>query len=395
MHLILFQRQYFCRQIKLLFSIFKISKRIAVQILKFTNRISLFADIKEIPATLDQKIYPSLNGLRAISIIMVVIHHYILNYNQYFHQLIFIGPLGVDVFFVISGFLITTLCIKEKIATGTLSLKNFYIRRALRILPVAYLYIIVILILNYVFKLQVGFLSFLSSALFIANVSYFRRVQFDWNLAHYWSLSVEEQFYILFPVFIKKKFQLYVAIVLMIVLLAPIIIYLQTFIPFLNAGAIASALRYVIKFQGIAVGCLFSILLFKGYLNFGKFSLITSLVSIFMIFYMKFDPLFSLQSCFTNLVTSVFVGLIIVNNISPKNNLLFRFLNLKVLNIIGILSYSIYIWQELFLSNDTRFPLAKYPVNLVFLVVIPCLSYFYYEKYFLKLKAKFIKTKTA
>jgi hypothetical protein len=156
MHLILFQRQYFCRQIKLLFSIFKISKRIAVQILKFTNRISLFADIKEIPATLDQKIYPSLNGLRAISIIMVVIHHYILNYNQYFHQLIFIGPLGVDVFFVISGFLITTLCIKEKIATGTLSLKNFYIRRALRILPVAYLYIIVILILNYVFKLQVG-----------------------------------------------------------------------------------------------------------------------------------------------------------------------------------------------------------------------------------------------
>lgn len=274
---------------------------------------------------------------------------------------------------------------------GHLSLKNFYIRRALRILPVAYLYIIVIAILSYFFKLHVGALSFISSALFIANLSYFRRLQFDWSLAHYWSLSVEEQFYILFPVFIKKKFSLYVGILLIVVLLAPLLVYLQTIINFLNIEVLSAALRYLIKFQGISVGCLFSILLFKGYLNFGRFGLPATLFSIFVIFFLKFDAFFTLQSCFINLIISVFVGIIIVNNISPKTNLVYRFLNLKPLSFIGILSYSIYIWQQIFLSHDTRFPLTKYPINLLFLVLVPVLSYFYYEKYFLKLKSRFIK----
>lgn len=362
---------------------------------KFNTSANLFSEIKEVPAILDQKTYPSLNGLRAISIIMVLIHHFILNYNPYFQSLVFIGPLGVDVFFVISGFLITTLCIKEKITTGDLSLKSFYIRRALRILPVAYLYIVVIAILNYFFKLQVGVLSFISSALFIANLSYFRRVQFDWSLAHYWSLSVEEQFYLLFPVFIKKKFHLYVTILLVIILLVPVLVYLQTIVGFLNIGVLSAALRYLVKFQGIAIGCLFSVLLFKGYLNFGRLGFAATLISVFMIFYLKFDPFFTLQSCFINLFISIFVGVIIVNNIGLKTNLIYKFLNLKALNFVGILSYSIYIWQQLFLSNDARFPLTKYPINLLFLVLVPVLSYFFYEKYFLKLKKHFIKNKKA
>jgi peptidoglycan/LPS O-acetylase OafA/YrhL len=362
---------------------------------KFNNSTSLFSEIKTVPAILDQKKYSSLDGLRAVSIIMVLVHHFILNYNPYFQSLVFIGPLGVDVFFVISGFLITTLCIKEKITTGDLSLKNFYIRRALRILPVAYLYIVVIAILNYFFKLQVGALSFISSALFIANLSYFRRLQFDWSLAHYWSLSVEEQFYLLFPVFIKKRFQLYVIILLAIILLVPVLVYLQTIIAFLNKGVLSAALRYLVKFQGIAIGCLFSVLLFKGYLNFGRFGLVATLISIFMIFYLKFDPFFTLQSCFINLFISIFVGVIIVNNISPKTNFVFKFLNLKALSFIGVLSYSIYIWQQLFLSNDTRFPLTKYPINLLLLALVPVLSYFYYEKFFLKFKKRFAKNKKA
>jgi peptidoglycan/LPS O-acetylase OafA/YrhL len=185
-----------------------------------------------------------------------------------------------------------------------------------------------------------------------------------------------------------------VVIILAITLLAPIMVYLQTVIDFMNTGIITAALHYLIKFQGISVGCLFSVLMFKGYLNFGRFSLMVTLISIFMIFYLRFDPFFSLQSCFTNLIISVFVGFIIVT-ISPKTNLVYRFLNLKPLSFIGILSYSIYIWQQLFLSNDARFPLSKYPVNLIFLALIPLLSYFYYEKYFLKLKARFIKNKTA
>lgn len=317
---------------------------------------------------------------------MVVLHHFILNYNRHFEDLIFIGPLGVDIFFVISGFLITTLCIKEKITTGTLSLKKFYIKRALRILPVAYLYILVIFILNCIFSLQTDFYNFFSAIFFTADISYFRRLHFDWFLAHYWTLSVEEQFYIFLPFFVERKFQVYVAIILVIVLFLPILIYLQRFIVILNVGIIAAALRFLIKFQGIAVGCLFSILLFKGYIYIRRFSLPITLLSLFMIFYLRFDAQLSVRSCFINLIISMFIGLIIVNNVIPKNNFLFKFLNLKILNFIGVLSYSIYIWQQLFLSNNPKLPFIQYPINLILLASVSYLSYFHYENYFLKIK---------
>ncbi len=324
---------------------------------------------------------------------MVIIYHFLLGYAPAFLALFYIGPLGVNIFFVISGFLITTLCIKEKIIDGNLSLKSFYIRRALRILPVAYLYIIVVIVLSYVFKLHIASINIIASILFLANISYFQKTAYTWNVGHYWSLSVEEQFYILFPVFIKKKFSAFVALLMLVCFVVPLFVYLKSVIPALNVEILSAALRYLVKFQGIAIGCLFSVLLFKGYLNFGKFKLVVSLVSIFMIFFLHFEAGYSVEACFTNLVISIFTGLIVVNCIQPQNNLLFKFLNLKVLNFIGILSYSIYIWQQLFLSNDDKFVFSKFPLNLVFIMIIPCLSYFYYEKFFLKLKKRFVKIK--
>jgi peptidoglycan/LPS O-acetylase OafA/YrhL len=356
--------------------------------------INLFSEIEAIPPILNQKQYPSLNGLRAISIIMVVIYHYMFAYTHKSQSLNFIGPLGVNIFFVISGFLITTLCLKEKILTNALSLKKFYLRRAFRILPVAFLYILVIAVLNYAFNLHMAATSFIAACLLLVNLSYFQKFQLDWYLAHYWSLSVEEQFYLLFPVLIKKRFNLFVVILLVICLPLPFIFYLQRYIPFLNNVIITCLLQYLVKFQGIAVGCLFSVLLFKGYLNFGKLKPWITLVSIIMIFFTGYDVAVNARASLLNLITSILTGFIIINNISPQQNILYRILNLKWLNWIGILSYSIYIWQQLFLSNDPRFPLSKYPLNLVFVIVVPCLSYFFYEKYFLSLKARFAKIRT-
>jgi peptidoglycan/LPS O-acetylase OafA/YrhL len=113
-----------------------------------------------------------------------------------------------------------------------------------------------------------------------------------------------------------------------------------------------------------------------------------------MIAYFKFDPALGVRSAFTNLATSIFVGLIIVNCIRQQNNLLFRFLNLKIMNLIGILSYSIYIWQQLFLSNDPKFAPSKAPLNFIWIIAVSAISYFCYEKYFLKLKNRFIKIKS-
>ena len=303
----------------------------------------------------------------------------------------YLGPLGVNVFFVISGFLITTLCIKEKVATGNLSLRNFYVRRVFRILPVAYLYILVVIILNFVFKLQLTVYNVVIAVFFLSDISVIR-FKFDWNLAHFWSLSVEEQFYIFFPVLIKKKFKLFVFFVLTLPFLVPFMFYLQSVIPSLNIALLSSMLRFLNKFQAIAIGCLFSVLMFKGYFKFGKLNFVITLASIFMIFHLKFDAFVSLRSSFVNLIISIFTGFIIVNNVQYKNNPIFKILNFKPLGFIGILSYSIYIWQQLFLSNDPRMPLSRYPINLLLLIIVPCLSYFLFEKYFLTLKNRFSKT---
>src|SRR5258706_1008185 len=133
-----------------------------------------FADITEIPGVLKNSHLPSLDGLRGISIIVVLIAHF----NQHLHEPILgaifgNGVFGVYIFFVISGFLITTLLLKEKVRTGTISLKKFYIRRFLRIFPVAYLYLFVVLILSYFLHLNVPALSILGAALYLQNFSYF------------------------------------------------------------------------------------------------------------------------------------------------------------------------------------------------------------------------------
>ncbi|MBD1363951.1 acyltransferase [Mucilaginibacter sp. ZT4R22] len=351
---------------------------------------SLFTDIRAIPAVLDQKLYPSLNGIRGVAVLMVVIAHMIVLQYRAFSNLIFIGSLGVNIFFVLSGFLITTLCIKEKIVTGTLSLKKFYIRRALRILPVAYLYIGVIIVLNLTVKLNVNAVSILSSALFAADFSYFKKTAYHWDLGHYWSLAVEEQFYLIFPVFIKKSFYLFVGLVMFILFVLPVILYLQSANIIINSGPFYALTHFLVKFQAISLGCFFSVLCFKGYLNFGKLKWVITLACIAAIFFIKYDDVFSIKAVFVNLFLSVLTGFIIVNSIYTTSDVIFKFFNFKPLATIGILSYSIYIWQQLFVSNDEKFWPSLYPFNIAFLIVVPCISYYFYESFFLRLKTKFM-----
>jgi peptidoglycan/LPS O-acetylase OafA/YrhL len=138
---------------------------------------------------------PSLDGLRALSILLVVVGH--IAFTAGFHS-----PLtdayahaGVVVFFVISGYLITTLMLREIERSGGLSVGQFYVRRAWRILPVAYIYLAVITLAQHA---QFSWRDIGLSWGYLAScASYFG--QLPWNLSHLWSLSVEEQFYFAWP----------------------------------------------------------------------------------------------------------------------------------------------------------------------------------------------------
>ena len=153
---------------------------------------------------------PEIDGLRAISVIAIIIYH--ANFFSDYH-LFQGGFIGVDIFFVISGYLITTLILKEILKTNQFSFKYFYERRIRRILPVLFFIIIVTSITSYFILLPSSLIDFAKSVFsiifFISNIyfwvtgaKYGEESELVRPLLHTWSLSVEEQFYILFPIFL-------------------------------------------------------------------------------------------------------------------------------------------------------------------------------------------------
>ena len=148
------------------------------------------------------KYFPSIDSLRAIAVIAVIIYHIDANYLPG-------GFLGVDLFFVLSGYLISSLIIKEYKSTGTVNLYNFYVRRARRLLPAVYFMITVVLIIITLFNgvlLKKSYLDALFGYIYSSNwwyifhkLDYFDSFGSQSPFKHLWSLAIEEQFYMFFP----------------------------------------------------------------------------------------------------------------------------------------------------------------------------------------------------
>ena len=149
---------------------------------------------------------PCLDGLRAISIFFVLAAHVqsTLPHKipRWLNLMIPRGDLGVFVFFVLSGFLITHLLQKEWLATGGISLRNFYLRRILRIFPAFYFFLLTLILLSAFGVLSIARSHFLDAGFFLWN---YKQIwdptlgQGNWFLGHFWTLSLEEQFYLLWP----------------------------------------------------------------------------------------------------------------------------------------------------------------------------------------------------
>ena len=365
----------------------------------------LFTDITEIPVVFQQSYYPSLDGLRAVSIFIVLVFHILMSYKFDFN-FYSLADLGVQFFFVISGFLITSLLIKEKVRSGTILLKNFYIRRFLRILPVAYLYLIVVVILNYILKLQLDYLLILTSFLFIRNFFTSNSSVVNNLTTHYWSLSVEEQFYIIFPAIIRKSLTAYIIFLISIIILALITNIYNPTEYILNNNiqhVLLIILQLINQFIGIAVGSLLSILIYKKiirveFIQHALTSLLLFAATIALTFYEGI-----LQN-FKVVFQCILFCCILIPNLKQSKSIVFRFLNHAYMKWIGILSYSLYIWQQpltlnLTFINKTSFmqqfenkipiDIAVSLLSIIGLIFISYISYHFYEKKFLILKERF------
>jgi peptidoglycan/LPS O-acetylase OafA/YrhL len=138
---------------------------------------------------------PALDGLRAVAILMVIVSHTV--DTQSHPALVQLGHVGVLIFFALSGYLITDRLLAEYRSTGAVSLSNFYLRRAFRILPPAVMFLGIMAILSHTGMVVCSLPSIRAALLFYTNFSDFGDI--GWRVGHFWSLSVEEHFYAFWP----------------------------------------------------------------------------------------------------------------------------------------------------------------------------------------------------
>ena len=342
---------------------------------------------------------PSLDGLRAVSICMVVIGHCsstipglsrtALTLVRFFGN----GGLGVSIFFVISGFLITTLLVREYQATQHLNLKNFYIRRAFRIFPAFYAYWLVVLVLELFGCIQVSHSDLFSSAVYIWN--YVPRNVDTWFLGHTWSLSVEEQFYLLWPLilaFVTPKRATSVAIALIV---AEPFLRISSYFLLPSSRPLIGMMVHT-RADSLMIGALLALVsLDEVQRGLVKRIAALPLIPVGGLCFLLADALLTrffggkylLPIGYTvqNVAIAILVTYVVYLDTTP----LARFLNQAAIVHLGVISYSLYIWQQLFLTTKNTTITGRFPLNIVCALLVAELSYFFLEKPFLRWRRRF------
>src|SRR3569833_11328 len=225
------------------------------------------------PVALQEPYFPALDGLRGVAILLVIFAHFGINKALRTTPFFWDSRTGVDIFFVLSGFLITTLLIKEQVKHGRVQLKLFYLRRVLRIIPLAYLFLLSLLILNITCRLGISALDFAASMLFFKNLP----LRNEPYTAHFWTLAIEEQFYLVFPFLLTININRYFFAILFASLAIAALCFVngsQAIDPAANIywKWIIKGSRYFFWLGSmfILMGALLSILLFKQVIQIGS-----------------------------------------------------------------------------------------------------------------------------
>lgn len=313
---------------------------------------------------------PSLDGLRAISISMVLVGHWT---ELHYHSDIAgaVANLGVRIFFVISGYLITTLLLKEHDKISTIHLREFYVRRAYRILPAAMAFMLPVFV---IFWHELRWYHIAAAALYLANFD----CSHPWFLGHLWSLSVEEQFYFLWPGVLKKWYRHRVAILVGVIAFAPLY---RTACHFLQLHGRADETFPAVA-DVLATGCMLAILQ-------EQFPRIKTAWACLMLLPVMFVPIYVGVLHFHITVLLLF-ALWPLMHLSIAGLLLhvvqhrYRILNMKPVTWLGRISYSLYLWQQLFLYGTHARPWYF----VVFALALASASYYLVEQPMLRLRER-------
>lgn len=358
------------------------------------------------PAKQDGRI-PSLDGLRGVAILLVIVAHATPSIRRYVPQGLLDyagnGALGVNIFFVLSGFLIYNLSVREIDRTGAFDWRQFYIRRVLRIFPCFYLYIATVTVL-----VLLGILS-LTPQWLLAAASFSLNYRHLWDtqpinddyfvIGHYWTLTLEEQFYLTWPLlmllFARRKL---LPVLACIVVLAPVLRVVVYFASPISRGQLM--MMFHTGFDAIAAGVLLGEVFRRAAwrsrleaLSARPLVLASALLTLFVV-----SPTlgFHFRGAYNVTIGRTLdlacICLLITAAVTHRHTLLFSVLNWKPLAFIGVLSYSLYVWNNLFLYPDGPWTLHQFPYNLVALFAVAMLCHYLVERPFLRLKGRFSRS---
>lgn len=358
------------------------------------------------PKSIPLRQIPELDTIRFLSIVLVVLHH------QFFDQNLFLawfknhGWVGVDIFFVMSGFLITGLLIKEQEKTNTINLKLFWMKRMLRLWPswlltlgLSFLMVFVISRNNLELR-SILYERWWHYFLHFGNYSHALVGKLHTLYSHFWSLAVEEHFYFLWPmilVFVKRKKTLIWTIIFLI--LVPLA--LRYFHLYQGHHKFINNLSTHTRVDEILFGCLLSF-------YFPKFKDLTAIKELILTMLMFLLFGISLYMCKANEHSVILNGLtytlnglasclLIIIALKGGNYGLRRLFRCHLLAKLGVLSYGVYLIH--FHANFLVFSLlSKFQfiqdqnviamVNLLLPFIPAYLMYFYVDEYFAKFKSK-------
>lgn len=339
--------------------------------------------------TVSEKHMPMLDGFRAVAAFSVVVSH--------FYGITFLD--GVTAFFVLSGFLITTLLLRERRANGSVSLSAFFARRTLRIFPAYYACVAA----SYVIDSVAGnpWPNGLLAAALVYVVNYFNAFNGhpSTSIAHLWSLGVEEQFYILWPLSFLLLARLGSAAIrrgLVLMILAGFAWRSTLYF----GGFVGQAYLYNAfdaRFDNLAVGCLLAVVATSP--RMGRVAAFVGAYSWMPVVTLGLMALISiaLPSSWRHLVGftlySFLVATLLVQLLQLRDSAMWRWLDWAPVRFLGTISYPIYLYHAWGLGLGhwlTTMPtIVQFAAGVIFTVVGAAGSYFIIERPFLTLKKRF------
>ena len=333
---------------------------------------------------------PGLDGLRMVAVFLVVFYH--LGFPTAS------GGHGVLIFFVLSGFLITWLLLKEQEQFGSISLRLFYLRRVLRIFPAFYCFWLLWTAAQLLFDKPIVWGQALSALAYLTN--YYQAIfgDPDTGYSHTWSLGIEEQFYLLWPVCLLalgRDGQRIPAVLVAVIGTVWVYRGVLQFVVGIDQGYIYEA--FDTRADHLAIGCLLAVLLRSGrlpwlwgwlcipWMSILTLSLLVTSVWLAQVFGTTYRNVVGFA------IDPLLVAVLIAQVIALRESVLWRWLNWRWVRYLGTLSYSIYLYQQVVIPPIQK-TLASYPlpvrlgVALATVILVAGVSYHLVEQPFLRLK---------